>query len=161
MRTGQVGGIILRHIGPCSVIDLTWARFFSGGEGRGGEGLVLSCLIHASCWADAPRWGGRAAALLARCPPPTTSNLDLLSVRCRSSPEFPFRFIWVLGWKIPKCLGAAIALSLDLKPKGLKSVLYARNCKPVVLSQILDSPDAKILGCLFNSDDVFKLQQRQ
>jgi hypothetical protein len=36
---------------------------------------------------------------------------------------------------------------------------YVRNCKQVVLSQIFDGPDAKILGCLFNSDGVFKLQQ--
>jgi hypothetical protein len=38
---------------------------------------------------------------------------------------------------------------------------YARNCKPVVLSQMFDSPDAKILGCFSKPDGVFKLQQRQ
>ena len=27
--------------------------------------LVLSCLIHASCWANAPRWGGRLRCWLA------------------------------------------------------------------------------------------------
>jgi hypothetical protein len=41
---------------------------------------------------------GRAAALLARCPPPTSLSKPGPAVRCRSSPEFPFRFTWVLGW---------------------------------------------------------------
>jgi hypothetical protein len=39
-------------------------------------GLVLSCLIRATGWANAPRWGGRLRCWLAP-PPPTTSNLDL------------------------------------------------------------------------------------
>ena len=36
-------------------------------------------------------------ALLARCPPSHHLKLGP-AVRCRSPPEFPFRFIWVLGW---------------------------------------------------------------
>ena len=32
---------------------------------RAACGLVLSCLIHASCWANAPRWGGRLRCWLA------------------------------------------------------------------------------------------------
>jgi hypothetical protein len=35
---------------------------------RGGV-LALSCLIHASCWANAPRWGGRLHCWLAAPPP--------------------------------------------------------------------------------------------
>jgi hypothetical protein len=42
---------------------------------------------------------GRVAALLARCPPPAATSIALgPAVRCRLSPEFPCRFIWVLGW---------------------------------------------------------------
>jgi hypothetical protein len=47
--------------------------------------FALSCLIRASCWGERSPLG-RAAALLARCPPPTTSNSDLAAVRCRSPP---------------------------------------------------------------------------
>jgi hypothetical protein len=49
-----------------------------------------------------PLW--RSAALLARCtrcPPPAALSKRgpaVCNVRCRSSPEFPFRFTWVLGW---------------------------------------------------------------
>jgi hypothetical protein len=57
--------------------------------------LVLSYTRH---WLGERSPLGRAAALLAGCPPPTTSTTNGPAVRCRSSPEFPFRFIWVLGW---------------------------------------------------------------
>jgi hypothetical protein len=58
--------------------------------------LVLSYTRH---WLGERSPLGRAAALLAGYPPPTTHYLNNgPAVRCRSSPEFPFRFIWVLGW---------------------------------------------------------------
>jgi hypothetical protein len=38
--------------------------------------------------------GGCAAGLL----PPSHYLNNGPAVRCRSSPEFPFRFVWVLGW---------------------------------------------------------------
>jgi hypothetical protein len=62
--------------------------------------LVLSYTRH---WLGERSPLGRAGL---RCwlaaSPPTTSNLDLQpAVRCiRSSPEFPFRFIWVLGSRL-------------------------------------------------------------
>jgi hypothetical protein len=41
------------------------ARLIRGGGAATGVRLVLSCLIHASCWANAPRWGGRLRCWLA------------------------------------------------------------------------------------------------
>jgi hypothetical protein len=55
----------------------------------------LSCTRLLLC--ERPPLGG-AAALLARCRPPTALSKLGPAVRCRSSPEFPFRLIWVLGW---------------------------------------------------------------
>jgi hypothetical protein len=65
---------------------------------RGGSAdwlvLVLSYTRH---WLGERSPLGRAAALLAGYPPSHYRN-NGPAVRCRSSPEFPFRFIWVLGW---------------------------------------------------------------
>ena len=56
---------------------------------------------------------GRAAALLARCPPPTALSKLGPAVRCRSSPEFPFRFILYLG---PRSVNV---VSLRKRPNSL------------------------------------------
>ena len=58
--------------------------------------LVLSCLIHAVAGRTFPAGerGSAAGSLLSSHYP----NYTWACVLCRPSPEFPFRFIWVLGW---------------------------------------------------------------
>jgi hypothetical protein len=59
----------------------------------------MSPPTHASCLANAPRWGRRLRCWHAALIMPPSHYLKLRpAVRCRSSPEFPFRFVWVLGW---------------------------------------------------------------
>jgi hypothetical protein len=48
--------------------------------------LVLSCLIHASCWANAPRWGGRLRCWLAApLPLPQTWTCSAVQIVTRVS----------------------------------------------------------------------------
>jgi hypothetical protein len=66
--------------------------------------LVLSCLIHAVAGRTFPAGerGSAAGSLLSSQYP----NYTWACVLCRPSPEFPFRFIWVLG-SLPWCGGGS------------------------------------------------------
>jgi hypothetical protein len=65
---------------------------------------VLYCLIHAVAGRTFPAGerGSAAGSLLSSHYP----NYTWACVLCRPSPEFPFRFIWVLGWSFENdCVG--------------------------------------------------------
>jgi hypothetical protein len=81
-------------------LDLRPKLFFSHSSLE--DRLVLSCLIHAVADLVAGRTfpagerGSAAGSLLSSHYPSYTCAWAC--VLCRPSPEFPFRFIWVLGW---------------------------------------------------------------
>jgi hypothetical protein len=63
----------------CVFLRLGYGGRLAGGRGRG---VVLSCLICARCWADAPRWGGRQRWCWQAVPlPPPQVYLGLLVVQ--------------------------------------------------------------------------------
>jgi hypothetical protein len=62
---------------------------------------ALACLVLSNTrrgWANVPRWGERQPAAAGSLLSSHYPNYTWACVLCRPSPEFPFRFIWVLGW---------------------------------------------------------------
>jgi hypothetical protein len=80
---------------PATLIPFTGIPGIEGGSGLAPP-LALSCLIHAVAGRTFPAGerGSAAGSLLSSHYP----NYTWACVLCRPSLEFPFRFIWVLGW---------------------------------------------------------------